>query len=107
MPLFYLCRNYGRKICRCMIVRLVYYIGVKGKHDEKGFSMDINALVMYENHSDETTTIEKNFDSYEDADKWVKHKMFCIIMSCTDIKWIEGDWESAGGMGCNYSVTIG
>lgn len=99
-----------------MIARLMYYIGVKGtivlseqskEHDKKGSTMDINALVAYENYSDETTTIEKNFDSWEDADKWVKTKMFYIFVGNSDIKWIEGDWESAGGIGCNYRVEIG
>ena len=75
--------------------------------NEKGLTMDISALVMYENRSDETTTIKKKFDSYEDADKWVKQKMFYIFMSYSDVKWVEGDWESSGGIGCNYSVTIG
>lgn len=69
--------------------------------------MDINALVAYKNHSDETVTIEKNFDSDKDADKWVRSKMFHIFITHPDIKWIEGDWESAGGIGCNYYVTIG
>lgn len=75
--------------------------------NKKGTAMDINALVIYENHSDETTTIKKNFDSWEDADKWVKYKMFHIMMTRSNIKWIEGDWESAGGVGCNYCIEIG
>lgn len=69
--------------------------------------MDVNALVKYEIFSGEIITIEKNFNLCNDADIWVKQKMFRIVMSRPDIKWIEGDWESAGGIGCNYYVTIG
>lgn len=69
--------------------------------------MDISALVMYENHLNETMTIEKNFDSWEDADKWVRIKMFHIFIGNSDIKWVEGDWESASGIGCNYRLEIG
>lgn len=72
----------------------------------KGRTMNINALVKYEISSGEITTIEKNFGTCNDADIWVKQKMFRIVMSSSDIEWIEGDWESASGIGCNYSMTI-
>lgn len=69
--------------------------------------MDYHAMVKYHNMFDETVTIEKSFRSSKKADEWIRENMASIMSNPVNIQWIEGDWESAGGIGCNYSITIG
>lgn len=69
--------------------------------------MNYHAMVKYHNMLDETVTIEKSFHSSKKADEWIRKNMASVMSNPANIQWIEGDWESAGGIGCNYSITIG
>lgn len=64
-------------------------------------------VVYFDADTEETGRIERAFATQEGAEHWVLRTMMKAVKEHPGIEEVEGDWESPGGLGKTFRMSVG